>query len=71
MADDADLAQDYIDRAMRSYYTRRMPPAQQFRASTECADCGDDIPPERLKIFPDAIRCAECQGYYEESITRG
>ncbi len=26
-----------------------------------CADCGGDIPYERLKAFPTAIRCTACQ----------
>lgn len=65
MADDADRAQDYLDRAMRQYHTRPLTPAAQFRITTDCIDCGDDIPLARLKIFPYATRCAECQGYFE------
>ena len=65
MADDADRAQDYIDRAMRHYQTRPITPTAQFRLTTDCIDCGDDIPAARLKIFPYATRCAECQGYAE------
>jgi DnaK suppressor protein len=30
-----------------------------------CVDCGLDIPPERLKAKPDAVRCVECQGKKE------
>jgi phage/conjugal plasmid C-4 type zinc finger TraR family protein len=65
MADDADRAQEYLDRAMRRYQTRPITPHAQFRQSTDCNDCGDDIPMARLKIFPYAVRCAECQGYFE------
>lgn len=69
MADDADRAQENIDRAMRRYEKRPMTVAR-FRASTSCMDCGDDIPLARLKIFPYAVRCQECQTYYE-SVNRG
>jgi len=68
--DDADRAQENLDRAMRRYQTRPAP-VHHFRLSTECADCGDDIALARLKIFPYAIRCAECQQYHEGNMTRG
>lgn len=35
-----------------------------------CADCGLDIPPERLEAVPEAIRCIDCQrrleGYHRQ-----
>lgn len=75
MADSADQAQEYLEAAMRFYARRPKPidsgPIRVSGIAAECADCGDDIDPARLKIFPHALRCAECQGYYEESITRG
>jgi RNA polymerase-binding transcription factor DksA len=30
-----------------------------------CADCGRDIPAERLEAVPEAVRCIECQRLYE------
>jgi len=33
----------------------------------ECVDCGQDIPIERLKAQPTALRCVPCQTRYEKS----
>lgn len=30
-----------------------------------CADCGEDIAPERLRAYPTAKRCLECQKRHE------
>lgn len=30
-----------------------------------CIDCGDDIPFERLRIEPEALRCVECESAHE------
>ncbi|RPI44341.1 MAG: TraR/DksA family transcriptional regulator [Betaproteobacteria bacterium] len=32
-----------------------------------CADCGDDIPVERLRAYPGAVRCVACQGVHEKT----
>ena len=32
-----------------------------------CEDCGEDIPAERLKIVPGAVRCVLCQEKAEKS----
>jgi phage/conjugal plasmid C-4 type zinc finger TraR family protein len=32
-----------------------------------CADCGLEIPYERLKAEPAALRCVECQGAHERT----
>lgn len=32
-----------------------------------CADCGTDIPFERLKAFPGALRCIRCQERHEKT----
>lgn len=69
MADNADRAQENDERAM-SRFEKRDQSTLRFRVATECVDCGDDIAPARLKIFPWALRCAECQTYYE-SVNRG
>lgn len=70
MADNADRAQENDERVMRRFESRPTP-VRDLRASTDCVDCGDDIETARLKIFPYALRCAECQSYYEEAMTRG
>jgi len=31
-----------------------------------CTDCGKDIPLERLRIKPEAVRCVRCQTAYED-----
>lgn len=69
MADNADRAQENDERAMQRFQKRAKAPPS-FRSRTECLDCGDDIDAARLKIFPFALRCAECQSYYE-SVNRG
>ena len=33
----------------------------------ECIDCGRDIPVERLKAQPTALRCVPCQAAYEKT----
>jgi len=30
-----------------------------------CVDCGGDIDPERLEVYPTAVRCFDCQSLYE------
>lgn len=34
--------------------------------SGECDDCGDEIPPERLKAVAGATRCVGCQEIFEK-----
>ena len=34
----------------------------------ECADCGIDIAPARLAVYPTAKRCVNCQGAYEKKV---
>jgi DnaK suppressor protein len=35
-----------------------------------CADCGDDIPFERLSAEPAALRCITCQRVHEKTFAR-
>ena len=35
-----------------------------------CTDCGRDIPFERLRVQPGAIRCIDCQTLYEKTHAR-
>ena len=32
-----------------------------------CAECGDDIPFERLRAYPGATRCVPCQSQFEKT----
>lgn len=31
-----------------------------------CIECGDEIPEERRKSLPNAVRCVDCQGMHEK-----
>ena len=33
----------------------------------ECIDCGNDVGYERLKAFPAALRCVQCQDRHEKT----
>ena len=33
----------------------------------ECIDCGNDVGYERLKAFPSALRCVQCQDRHERT----
>jgi DnaK suppressor protein len=35
-----------------------------------CEDCGEEIPPKRLMIVPEARLCANCQAYEERQASR-
>lgn len=35
-----------------------------------CLECGDAIPYERLKVYPVAKRCQQCQTRYEQTYAR-
>ena len=34
---------------------------EEWGESRKCDSCSAAIPPERLEVFPDATRCAQCQ----------
>lgn len=36
------------------------------KAQTECIDCGENIPPQRLTINPLTQRCTACQSRFEQ-----
>jgi len=35
----------------------------------ECIDCGVDIAPARLAVYPTAVRCVDCQHAHEKRIS--
>lgn len=35
-------------------------------SSSECDDCGAEIPVERFELLPGAIRCVDCQTVFEQ-----
>jgi predicted RNA-binding Zn-ribbon protein involved in translation (DUF1610 family) len=34
---------------------------EEWGMARRCAECGKEIPTERLEVFPEATLCAECQ----------
>lgn len=66
MADDADRAQETLEQ-MQELRSRYAAPRRTLpRAHDWCEDCDAPIETARLKVVPDAVRCAECQFDYEK-----
>ena len=40
---------------------------EQVQTSKLCVDCSVVIPPERLSVAPNTLRCTKCQGKLEKS----
>lgn len=60
MADEADLAQERIEREQAALLAARTkPPARETLAET-CADCGDPIPMARLMANQHTDLCSGC-----------
>lgn len=63
MADKADIAADYIDWRLEQALAARQSAAHQVAAvgSTECEDCGEEIPAARRERLPGVTTCVPCQ----------
>ncbi len=65
MSDVVDMAEERLD-----FERARLSGIFQARVSpsgvTECEDCGDTIPAERLAAAPFATRCLHCQELFEK-----
>jgi len=64
----ADLEQADMTRDLDEF--RALEAAQdriQHGGYGECIDCGNDIGYERLKAFPAALRCVQCQERHEKT----
>ena len=64
----ADLEQADMTRDLDEY--RALEAARERLKSGEygiCIDCGNDIGYERLKAFPAALRCIQCQERHEKT----
>jgi RNA polymerase-binding transcription factor DksA len=64
----ADLEQADMTRDLDEY--RALEAASERLKSGEygtCIDCGNDIGYERLKAFPAALRCIQCQERHEKT----
>lgn len=64
MADDADRAQEYMER-LEDMRQRQMATRAGRRGNGVCCDCGERIDARRLRALPSAIRCLPCQGRLE------
>lgn len=60
MADEADIAMDYIDRAIALELNKRQQNSVVKIGAKLCKDCGEDIPLARRQLgFQLCIECAE------------
>lgn len=68
-----EVAVDAVDRAQQdeaaelAAHLERQARAARLDApgAALCADCGDEIPAERRRALPSAIRCVGCQAFAE------
>jgi len=42
-------------------YGQRRVAVERFTGGIKCEECGEQIPPSRLKVKPNATRCIDCQ----------
>lgn len=64
----SDLENEDRERALNTHLNRvkERPEHHGF-----CNDCGNDIPPERLRAKPEAVTCFTCQRIREQRGARG
>ena len=68
MADEADIANDLIEHAMRLSLSRVLPPDHAAKPLTdECEECGVHVGLARRKALPYATRCVACQSALEKT----
>lgn len=67
--DIADQAQPEIDRFSDQATKRRAPVAPLGAVGTsECQECGLEIPPARQLVVPGTQHCTECAGLIERGL---
>lgn len=60
MADDADIANDYIDNAVSRALGRLRTEPSKISGTKTCKECGEKIPDARRKLgFQLCVECAE------------
>jgi len=64
VADEADMAQDNIERDLDINIAARRA-VLNGPGSEECIDCEEPIPPARRKAVPNCVRCLDCQEEFE------
>ncbi|MBY6206917.1 MULTISPECIES: TraR/DksA C4-type zinc finger protein [Halomonas] len=66
MADRADIAAELIEMSLEGSLASRLQLTTTPAAkTTECEDCGDEIPAARRRAAPWATTCIECQEIHE------
>lgn len=70
MIDDADRASEQTERELESILGKRghrRAGVGPMNGERLCADCAAPIPPRRLEVHPEAMRCVSCQENVETS----
>lgn len=68
MGDIIDRAQAYDELYREGAITAHLAMMRQgspLDAATECIECGDEIPENRRRAVPGALRCVSCQAKIE------
>lgn len=70
MADDIDRAHELEElhraAAIKAALKRQPYPPQDIDCGKVfCIDCGDEVPPARLRVEPLTPWCVQCQNYHE------
>ena len=68
MADNADIAGDYIIRRNQEALENRV--RYQGESRTHCLICEEEIPQRRREAVPGVTRCVECQAADELRMCR-
>lgn len=64
--DDIDRVQELEQEAVRKKLEDISRQMATRAKDIYCIDCGEEIPEERRKSVPNAVRCVDCQGIAEK-----
>jgi phage/conjugal plasmid C-4 type zinc finger TraR family protein len=74
MSDIIDQAQEcdeiFRQSSLQNHFKNKIatpPESRLAMTNRECEDCGEPIPPKRLKVNPEATRCVTCQTLAEKN----
>lgn len=65
MADEADLANDYMERDLEAAIAAARGMPSPVESANECSECGELIPSARQIAVPGCQLCAECASTLE------
>ncbi|KFA96235.1 TraR/DksA family transcriptional regulator [Vibrio sp. ER1A] len=70
MTDQFDKAQElettFREKAIAHHRSRQTEqPDEDEHGNRYCLSCGGEIPPQRMKAIPNAVRCVSCQSLRE------